>query len=136
MTGNGFLTNEELRTLLYCSRGTASKVISSLNKELKEKGRITILGRVPRLYFYKRTGVYSELANKDYRENVYGLHIRDVEKILKVSYEKASVIVATINKKVGAKGYLTYRGVVLSPFFFQEFNYLGDNLLGKPQMQK
>ncbi len=39
---------------LNCSERKAYEIIRKLNAELKEKGYITIAGRVPRSYFEKR----------------------------------------------------------------------------------
>lgn len=39
---------------LSCSERKAYEIIRQLNAELKEKGYITIAGRVPRSYFEKR----------------------------------------------------------------------------------
>lgn len=45
---------KEAAERLECSERKAYEIIRTLNAELKEKGYITIAGRVPRAYFEKR----------------------------------------------------------------------------------
>lgn len=45
---------QEVADRLNCSTRKAYEIIRQLNTELKEKGYITIAGRVPRSYFEKR----------------------------------------------------------------------------------
>ncbi len=45
---------KEVAARLECSERKAYEIIRTLNAELKEKGYITIAGRVPRAYFEKR----------------------------------------------------------------------------------
>lgn len=47
----------EIAEIMECSEGHAYKVIRELNSELKAKGYIVRIGRVPRKYFYERTGL-------------------------------------------------------------------------------
>ena len=49
-----FMRVEEVAKTLDISEAYAYKIIRQLNKELKEKGMITIAGRVSRQYFLER----------------------------------------------------------------------------------
>lgn len=49
-----FLCADDVAEELKVSKSYAYKVIRMLNSELKEKGFITISGRVNRRYFYER----------------------------------------------------------------------------------
>ena len=51
---NRFMRVEEVAAELGVSVSYAYKVIRRLNDELKEKGFITIAGRINRQYFYER----------------------------------------------------------------------------------
>jgi predicted transcriptional regulator len=51
---NKFIRVEEVAQELSVSKPYAYKLIHQLNVELKEKGFITIAGRVNRQYFYER----------------------------------------------------------------------------------
>lgn len=51
---NRFICAEEVAQELSVSKPYAYKLIRQLNEELKEKGFITISGRVKRQYFYER----------------------------------------------------------------------------------
>ena len=51
---NRFICAEEVAQELSVSKPYAYKLIRQLNEELKEKGFITISGRVNRQYFYGR----------------------------------------------------------------------------------
>ena len=51
---NKFIRVEEVAKELEVSVPYAYKLIKKLNDELKEKGFITVSGRVNREYFYKR----------------------------------------------------------------------------------
>ena len=51
---NKFICAEEVAQELSVSKPYAYKLIKRLNDELKEKGFITIFGRVNRQYFYER----------------------------------------------------------------------------------
>ena len=51
---NRFICAEEVAQELSVSKPYAYKLIRQLNEELKEKGFITISGRVTRQYFYER----------------------------------------------------------------------------------
>ena len=49
-----FLRVEEVASLLECSKSHAYKVMATLNRELEEKGKITVKGRVSRRYLMER----------------------------------------------------------------------------------
>ena len=51
---NKFIRAGEVAQALSVSKPYAYKLIRQLNEELKEKGFITIAGRVNRQYFYER----------------------------------------------------------------------------------
>ena len=51
---NRFICAEEVAQELSVSKPYAYKLIRQLNEELKERGFITISGRVNRQYFYER----------------------------------------------------------------------------------
>lgn len=57
-----FITAEEVGKIMDCSASHGYKVIKRLNEELKAKGYIIRAGRVPRKYFYERTGLDQEEA--------------------------------------------------------------------------
>jgi predicted transcriptional regulator len=51
---NNFMRAEEVAEELGVSKSYAYKIVRDLNKELKEKGYLTISGRVNRKYFMKK----------------------------------------------------------------------------------
>lgn len=55
MTANIFMSVEEVANELGISKSYAYKIVQRLNDELKEKGFITISGRVNKQYFLERT---------------------------------------------------------------------------------
>ena len=55
MTEKNFLTVEEVAEIMRVSESYAYKVMTQLNKELKEMGFWTVSGRVNSKYFYERT---------------------------------------------------------------------------------
>ncbi len=57
-----FIHADEVATALGVSKAYAYKVVRDLNKELKEKGFITIAGKVNRIYFEER--IYGLRANE------------------------------------------------------------------------
>ena len=59
---NTFLKVEEVAELLGVSKSYAYKVVRQLNNELKEKGFLTISGRINKAYFMER--VYSTPAER------------------------------------------------------------------------
>ena len=52
---NTFLRVEEVAEEMEVSKSYAYKIVQRLNVELKEKGILTISGRVNRKYFMERT---------------------------------------------------------------------------------
>lgn len=54
------ITAAEVAEIMDCSERFGYKIIQELNAELKAKGFITRAGRVPRKYFYERTGLDQE----------------------------------------------------------------------------
>lgn len=49
-----FLTVDEVADILSVSKSKAYEIVRQLNKELKEKGLITVAARVSKAYFYER----------------------------------------------------------------------------------
>lgn len=49
-----FYRVDDIKSILDISESKAYKIIQQLNKELKEKGYITIAGRVPIKYFKEK----------------------------------------------------------------------------------
>ena len=62
MTNQLFIHANEVAVALVVSKAYAYKVVRDLNKELKEKGFITIAGKVNRIYFEER--IYGLRANE------------------------------------------------------------------------
>lgn len=52
--GIKFLHVGEVQDILGCSKSKAYKIMRQLNRELEEKGKITVQGRVSRKYLEKR----------------------------------------------------------------------------------
>lgn len=52
-----FITAEEVAEIMGYSVRHGYKVIQGLNAELKAKGYIIRIGRIPRKYFFERTGL-------------------------------------------------------------------------------
>lgn len=48
---------EDVMKILGVKQSKAYNIIKKLNDELKEKGFLTVAGRVPKKYFLKRCGV-------------------------------------------------------------------------------
>ena len=63
MEGKRFLNADDVATYLEVSKSMAYKLIQQLNAELKNKGYITIAGKVSRAYFEERTGANINLYN-------------------------------------------------------------------------
>lgn len=57
-----FITAEEVAEIMGYSVRGGYAVIQRLNEELKSHGYIIRAGRVPRKYFYERTGLDQEEA--------------------------------------------------------------------------
>ena len=53
-TPSRLITPAEIQTELECSKSTAYGVIRVLNKELADRGFLTVRGKVPRAYFEER----------------------------------------------------------------------------------
>lgn len=51
------LTAAEVAEIMDCSERHGYKLIQELNAELKAKGYIIRAGRIPRKYFFERTGL-------------------------------------------------------------------------------
>lgn len=51
---------EDVAEELNCSKSFAYKVVKTLNKELAEKGYITMAGRVPRAFWEKKMYGYEQ----------------------------------------------------------------------------
>ena len=62
MSNRVFIRADEVATALGVSKAYAYKVVRDLNKELKEKGFVTIAGKVNRIYFEER--IYGLRANE------------------------------------------------------------------------
>ena len=65
---NQFMRAEEVARELEVSKSYAYKLIQQLNAELRDKGYITIGGRVNRQYFRER--LYEEPQRKEGNKNV------------------------------------------------------------------
>ena len=50
------LTNAEIQKVMGCEKSKASRISSTLNRELQEKGYMTMCGKVPIKYFAERFG--------------------------------------------------------------------------------
>ncbi len=63
MTNNTFIRVDEVAEILGVSKSYAYKIVKKLNDELKEKGFLTISGRVNKKYFMER--VYYSPPDKE-----------------------------------------------------------------------
>lgn len=61
MESKRFLTATDVMEIMECSRSVAYSVIKKLNKELEEKGFITIHGKINAKYFNER--IYNGARN-------------------------------------------------------------------------
>lgn len=52
-----YFNAKEIAEIMDCSERHSYSVIAELNAELKEKGYIIRTGRIPRKYFFERTGL-------------------------------------------------------------------------------
>lgn len=59
MTGQNFMTVEEVAQELRVSKSKAYEIVRNLNKELQEKGYLTVSGRINATFFHKKV-CYSE----------------------------------------------------------------------------
>ena len=69
---NQFLRAEEVARELEVSRSYAYRLIRQLNAELREKGYMTIAGRVNRQYFQERLYGTSDQKEGESRVNAQG----------------------------------------------------------------
>ncbi len=60
-----FMRAKEVGKFLQCSECTAYKIIAKLNKELQEKGYITISGRISQDYLCERMGLKTEQKERE-----------------------------------------------------------------------
>jgi predicted transcriptional regulator len=65
MTDKSFMRVEDVDKELDVSKSYAYKIVQKLNKELEDKGYITISGRVNRQYFLERTCYGSISENQE-----------------------------------------------------------------------
>lgn len=54
---DGFYRNKDVQEILDIKEAKAGNIIRELNKELADKGYITVQGRVPKKYFRERLGL-------------------------------------------------------------------------------
>ena len=59
MSEKSFMTVEEVAEELWVSKSKAYEIVRQLNAELKQKGYLTVAGRVNTQFFQKKT-CYSE----------------------------------------------------------------------------
>lgn len=59
MTGQNFMTVEEVAQELRVSKSKAYEIVRNLNKELQEKGYLTVTGWINTTFFHKKV-CYSE----------------------------------------------------------------------------
>ncbi len=64
MANNTFLSADEVAEILGVSKSYAYKIVRQLNAELKDKGFLTIAGRVNKRYFMEKT-CYGEVEEKE-----------------------------------------------------------------------
>ena len=69
---NQFMRAEEVARELEVSRSYAYRLIRQLNAELREKGYMTIAGRVNRQYFKERLYGTSDQKERESRVNAQG----------------------------------------------------------------
>ncbi len=64
MANTTFLRVDDVAEILKISKSYAYKIVQKLNAELKEKGFVTISGRINKQYFLEKT-CYGAAANKE-----------------------------------------------------------------------
>lgn len=64
MAEQSFMRVDEVAKELGVSKSYAYKIVQKLNQELKEKGYLTISGRVNRKYFHEKA-CYDRLERRD-----------------------------------------------------------------------
>ena len=65
MTANTFMSVDEVANELGVSKSYAYKIVQRLNNELKEKGFITISGRLNKQYFKERVCYGAKQKERD-----------------------------------------------------------------------
>lgn len=65
MTANTFMSVDEVANELGVSKSYAYKIVQRLNNELKEKGFITISGRLNKQYFMERVCYGAKQKERD-----------------------------------------------------------------------
>ena len=65
MTANTFMSVDEVANELGVSKSYAYKIVQRLNNELKEKGFITISGRLNKQYFMERVFYGAKQKERD-----------------------------------------------------------------------
>ncbi|MDE5771796.1 MAG: DNA-binding protein [Ruminococcus sp.] len=68
MSDKSFMRVEDVVKELDVSKSYAYKIVQQLNKELTEKGYLTISGRINRKYFLERT-CYGDISGKNERND-------------------------------------------------------------------
>ncbi|MDE5764094.1 MAG: DNA-binding protein [Ruminococcus sp.] len=68
MSDKSFMRVEDVARELDVSKSYAYKIVQQLNKELAEKGYLTISGRINRKYFLERT-CYDDISGKNERND-------------------------------------------------------------------
>lgn len=68
MSDKSFMRVEDVARELDVSKSYAYKIVQQLNKELAEKGYLTISGRINRKYFLERT-CYGDILEKNERND-------------------------------------------------------------------
>lgn len=68
MSDKSFMRVEDVAKELDVSKSYAYKIVQQLNKELAEKGYLTISGRINRQYFLERT-CYGGISGKNERND-------------------------------------------------------------------
>lgn len=63
-----YLSASDVSEIMDCSENYAYRIIAGMNEELKAKGYVTRRGRIPRKYFFERTGLSQEEEQHDERE--------------------------------------------------------------------
>lgn len=67
MSDKSFMRVEDVAKELDVSKSYAYKIVQQLNKELAEKGYLTISGKINRQYFLEKTR-YSGISGKNERK--------------------------------------------------------------------
>lgn len=63
---NGYMmTAAEVAEIMGLSKRSGYEIIRQLNDELKSKGFLIRAGRIPRKYFFERTGLEADIRKED-----------------------------------------------------------------------